>query len=342
MSEQKPKWMKDRIAPAPAEDPPAAPAPGRRLRGAKPSDSKKVKALKPFTPIQNPPENFAVVPAKLSMWLNATYGICVTSEEAFAKACHDPEYFMTDKTVKTWAQKHGVLNGAELIDVLQWRRAEGFTQDGRRYNDGAPSTVNFRDASTLKSAIALGPVKIGVAADQLDSIIGNENGWFALNLGEDANEDHCVSLCGYGSLAWLAERLGVELPKNVDGSLAGYLMFSWSTIGIIDHLSMVAITGEAYLRTPTTIAIPPDPNPPGPVPAGNVLTITSALAPGSYAIGKPGLQPGDYLETLKQFPSRTPAQWIALLIEILHLLEPVLTDDPRAQADESPGLEKIL
>src|SRR6185437_6145290 len=48
----------------------------------------------------------------------------------------------------------------------------------------------------------------------------------------DANEDHCVSLCGYGTLSWLAGRLDAELPGGVDGTRPGYAMFTWNSIGI--------------------------------------------------------------------------------------------------------------
>lgn len=35
------------------------------------------------------------------------------------KACHSPEIFITDDTVIKWATKHGVLEGANLHEVLQ-------------------------------------------------------------------------------------------------------------------------------------------------------------------------------------------------------------------------------
>jgi hypothetical protein len=43
--------------------------------------------------------------------------------------------------------------------------------------------------------------------------------------------------------------------QGVDGSKPGYAMFTWGSIGIIDVPSMVAITHEAWLRTPTTIVV---------------------------------------------------------------------------------------
>ncbi len=79
----------------------------------------------------------------------------------------------------------------------------------------------------------------------------------------NAIEDHCVTLCGYGSLSWLAEQLGVEVPDGVDGRKPGYAMFTWSTIGIVDVPSMVAVTQEAWLRQPTTVTKPAPASRPG-------------------------------------------------------------------------------
>jgi len=236
-----------------------------RARGARPTPRHKLAAATPHKIRGTTPPQFAVIPDNLSMWLNDVDGDCVTAEEAFAKACYSPEIFIQDATVKAWATAHNVLNGAELLEVLQWMQAAGFSQDGGLYNDGAATTVDWTDAAVLTNAISLGPVKIGVAADQLENVVGNSNGWFAAGFKADSNEDHCVSLCGYGSLSWLAQQLSVSLPAGVDGTQPGYLLFTWSTVGIIDVPSMLAITAEAWLRSPTTVVIGPAPAP-GPTP----------------------------------------------------------------------------
>ena len=46
------------------------------------------------------------------------------------------------------------------------------------------------------------------------------------------------------------------VPSGVNGAKPGYALFSWGSIGIIDVPSMVAITHEAWLRTPTTVIVP--------------------------------------------------------------------------------------
>ena len=201
------------------------------------------------------PPNVIYKPAHLSFWLNDQYGDCVTAEEAFAKACYHPEIFITDAEVKKWATKHKVLNGTDLTTVLDFMLADGFRQSGHTYDDGPHTSVDWTNAGLLQNAISHGPVKIGVAANQLDKVVPNPpvNGWFATHFKTDRNEDHCVSLCGYGSFTWLAAQLGVNVPKGVSGTTPGYALFTWDSIGIIDHPSMVAITHEAWLRNPVTV-----------------------------------------------------------------------------------------
>jgi hypothetical protein len=229
------------------------------LRGAKPSPRHRLAAATPVRIVGPTPPQFLWKPVQLSMWLNATYGCCVTSEEAFAKACNNPEIFITDDTVLAWATANNVLNGADLTQVLDLMQNAGFAQDGNIYNDGPFNSVDWTNTTALQNAIAQGPVKIGVAADQLETAVGTSDppvsGWVATGFTKDTNEDHCVSLCGYGTIAWLAAQLGVSVPDGIDGTQQGLGLFTWDSIGIIDWPSMLAITGEAWLRNPVTVVV---------------------------------------------------------------------------------------
>jgi hypothetical protein len=227
-------------------------------RGAIPSPRHELAAAMPHVPLPSIPPNHLYFPQQLSMWNNDVHGDCVTAEEAFAKACHLPEIFITDAEVAKWAQAHGWYEGASLIEVLKAMQKGGFTQSGHTYDDGAPNSVDWTEAATLQSAILHGPVKIGVAADQLQKACQAtdfKTGWVATGFTADNNEDHCVSLCGYGTIDWLAQQMKVAVPAGVDGTKPGYAMFTWGSIGIIDAPSMLAITHEAWLRTPTTIVM---------------------------------------------------------------------------------------
>ena len=202
------------------------------------------------------PTQLLWLPIQLSMWHNDVDGDCVTAEEAFAKACHKPEIFISDATVLAWATAGGFLDGAELTDVMNAMQTGGFVQDGVTYDDGPYTSVDWTNVPLLQNALAQGPVKIGVAADQLENAVPNPpaNGWIATGFTADDNEDHCVSLCGFGTIDWLASQLGATVPSGVDGTQPAYGLFTWNSIGIIDVESMVAITAEAWLRNPTTVA----------------------------------------------------------------------------------------
>ena len=230
-------------------------APARR-RGALPTPRHVLAAARAFAPPVAAPLQFLTVPAQISMWGNDVHGDCVTAEEAFAKACHNPEIFITDAEVIGWATSHGVLEGAYLPDVLTWMQHDGFRRGSTVYDDGAHLAVDWTNASALRGAITQGPVKIGVAADQLDTAwltTGGSNGWFGTGFQPDSNEDHCVSLFGYGTTGWLASQLHVAVPAGVDPNAPAYALFTWNSIGIIDHPSMVNITHEAWVRQPTTV-----------------------------------------------------------------------------------------
>jgi len=228
------------------------------MRGAKPSPRHRLAAATPHVGALPPPSQLLWLPRQLSMWGNATYGDCTVAEEAFAKATSAPEIFIPDDVVIAWAEANGAIDGDTLIDVLDKMQTIGFDQDGHKYLDGAPLSVNWFDRQGLMAAIAQGPVKIAVAADQLESTIQKlsvfpHNGWFATGYTLDVKLDHCTSLCGYGPVPWLAAQMGVPVPAGVDGATFAFAMFTWGSVGIIDEPSMLAITGEAWVRTPTTI-----------------------------------------------------------------------------------------
>src|ERR1700733_10766125 len=224
-------------------------------RGAIPSPRSALASATPHVAIVGAPPNFITLPAQISMWGNDVNGDCVTAEEAFAKACNSPEIFIPDSEVISWATRHGVLNGAVISQVLQWMQSDGFQLGSFSYDDGPYFSVNWTNSATLQSAISNGPVKIGVAADQLLTAWHSTNGttgWFAVGFHADGAEDHCPSLCGYGTINWLAQQLHVQVPAGIDGTKTRYALFTWNSIGIIDEPSLLAITQEAWLRQPTT------------------------------------------------------------------------------------------
>jgi hypothetical protein len=229
-------------------------------RGAWPTSKERVAAAQPhtITRITPVPLQFIRLPKELSFWGNDIFGCCVTAEEAFAKACHSPEVYIGYHKAVKWARRNWALNGAGLWEIMTLMQTDGFYDGAFQYNDGPFKSVDWADADILHDAIYQGPVKIGVAADQFQSAaptIGESNGWVLTGL-TPGQQDHCTSLCGYGTFAYLAKELGATLPAGSKRDTLGYAMFTWSTIGLIDRPSLMAICGEAWLRDPSTIVKP--------------------------------------------------------------------------------------
>ena len=230
-------------------------------RGLKPTPRHKLQACKPYHPplgLIAAPTQFAVVPKQLSMWLNDTYGDCVTAEEAFAKAAFSvmnglAELFIPDAEVQRWASKYGFLDGALLTDVMDQMAIDGFTVGGVNYKDGPYQGVDYSNETVLQSAISQGPVNIGIDADALPSGAGNQMGWYDLSGGNFQNEDHCVSLTGFGTAGFCFGALGVAVPAGVDPNTPScYLLYTWKTIGVVSHAWLMGTCAEAWLRMPTT------------------------------------------------------------------------------------------
>lgn len=285
-----------------------AKAPRRLPRGARPSPRLRIIQAERFkAPVRYPAE-YAVVPKQLDMWGNDQYGDCVSAEEAFAKACYQPEIFLQAQTVIDWARDHGVLDGATLTEVLDAMQADGFQVGPQRYNDGPYRTVDYSSETDLRAAISTGPVKIAIDANALPSGAGNESGWYALGGGRYPNTDHCVSLCGYGDSSYLYNALTLPLPSALKSNPQGYLLYTWSTIGFVDHAWLQGTCEEAWIRQPTTVGVPPlgpTPPPPTPTPSGKLV------------LNVPSFQiTGDLGHQLHAQAGALPP-WLVLLIEAL-------------------------
>src|SRR5260221_1256314 len=215
--------------------------------------AKRYQAVEPAIKLTNVLYN----PVTLSIWGNDIHGDCVTAEVAFAKATNVPESFMPDNTAIAWASQNGVLEGAIVNDVLAKMTDVGFRLNGMTFNDGSYSYVDFTNPSVLQNAIAAGPVKLGLTSTQLDGAWNPFfRGWFALNFAPEqvtATNQHCASLCGYGTFAWLAQQFNVLLPNGVNPSEIGYALFTCGSIGLIDLRSIQAITHEGWIRNPTNV-----------------------------------------------------------------------------------------
>lgn len=251
------------------------PVTSRFMRGATRSPRHKIAAAHPHIPIKDIPLSYFIVPKTLQMWGNATYGDCVSAEEAANLALNSvklglSELLITDNEVIQWARQGHFLNGANLTDVMDAMIQSGLVgPDNKTYND-APNykSVDWTNATVLQSAIFQNPVKIAVAANQLENAVNSTNGqtgWFLTGGYRDQNTDHCVNLNGYGTAADFAKAFNVSIPSNVSPNTPGYALFTWQTIGFIDVQTMVGFTDEAWVRqvspqfppSPTPVPVPP-------------------------------------------------------------------------------------
>jgi hypothetical protein len=236
----------------------------RLPRGAIPSPRHELAAATPHVVDPNVavPASLLLWPTQMSSWNNYVYGDCVSAEEAFAKATAAPQTFIPESTVVAWASAHGYLNGATLTSVMRTMQTQGFPLNANAYNDGPFQSVNWTSDATLQSAIAnMGPVKIGVGAENFQSnadgaVTPGASGWTMYNYPPNQPEDHCVSLCGYGTLADLVTLFanqGITITPSA-GMPGGtwYALFTWNSIGIVDRQSLLNMTYEAWVRNPVT------------------------------------------------------------------------------------------
>jgi hypothetical protein len=234
--------------------------------GEFPSPNYELAAARPYKTRGAPPESFIAWPIEIGFWGNEQVSNSSWAEEAFAKACAEPKVFISTDVVLFASRECGASNFAEFMQT------HGFQTDDNAYLDGPFNSVSWTNAAVLNHAIAnVGPVKIGVASENLVSgphgrVTPGTSGWAIRGLLTGKPENHCASLCGYGPLAALIdlfERRGVNvnLPSGMPTGLC-YAMFTWGSVGIVDQQSLMNITGEAWVRNPTTIVKTLSGNPP--------------------------------------------------------------------------------
>ena len=225
--------------------------------GEFPTPNYELAGARPYKAGGAAPESFLAWPIEIGFWGNEKVSNSSWAEEAFAKACAEPKVFIPTDVVMLTARECGSSNFAGFMQM------HGFQMDGTAYLDGPFNKVNWTNTAALNGAIAnVGPVKIGVASANLTSSLHSQltpgrSGWAIYDLPTGQPENHCASLCGYGPLAALVglfERYGVNVnvPSGMPPGLC-YAMFTWGSIGIVDRQSLMNITGEAWVRNPTTI-----------------------------------------------------------------------------------------
>lgn len=225
--------------------------------GEFPTPNHELSAAQPYRAAAAAPESFIAWPIGIGFTVNENVSNSSWAEEAFAKACAEPKVLIPPHVVLVTSRECGSSNFAAFMQT------HGFHMDGKAYLDGPFNSVDWTNSAALNGAIAnVGPVKIGVASANLASgpqgqVTPGTNGWAIYGLPTGQPENHSASLCGYGPLAALVDlferhAVNVNLPLGMPTGLC-YAMFTWGSIGIVDRQSLMNITGEAWVRNPTTI-----------------------------------------------------------------------------------------
>jgi hypothetical protein len=225
--------------------------------GEFPTPNHELATAQPYRASGTAPESFISWPIGIDRGWNEKVGNSSWAEEAFAKACAEPKVLIPTDVVLVTERNCGSSNFAEFL------QKHGFQMDGKACLNGPFNSVDWTNAAALKGAIAkIGPVKIGVASANFASgpqgrVTPGTSGWAIYGLPTGQPENHCASLCGYGPLAALVNLfelhgVNVNLPPGMPTGLC-YAMFTWGSIGIVDRQSLINITGEAWVRNPTTI-----------------------------------------------------------------------------------------
>ncbi|MDP9838811.1 hypothetical protein J2T09_003583 [Neorhizobium huautlense] len=208
------------------------------------------------------PTSFLLWPSQISYWGNDKHGDCVAAEEAFAKAAAMPHIDIPDKTVTDWATQWDFLEGAPISGVLKRMYTSGMELIGPTVYTGGYLQISKSDTTSLQGAIATyGPVKLGIGSATLETnknghVTGGKSGWTLYGYAAPTLRDHCVGVCGYGKLEDLvalfkANGVNVKPQKDMPTGMC-YAIFTWSSIGIVDEASLLAMTYDAWVRNPVT------------------------------------------------------------------------------------------
>lgn len=236
------------------------------LRGAIPSSRRALAMaphIGPYLSGVTVPDAWAVVCPHYDIAGNDTYGTCVTAEEVNAKLALSAVAGINPITIPlattiAWCRSHGVLNGAELSDVLESMASDGIKDASNVLHKIGPyHTVDYTNWIELTAAIyTCKTVKIAVSADQLLRVHTSRNGWYLVNSYRDGGIDHCVGLHGYGTIASLAQQLGAAVPSGVDATQKAVLLYTWASVGIVSWKSLqdIMYRGEAWARMPGDIS----------------------------------------------------------------------------------------
>lgn len=226
--------------------------------GRFPSPPYELAASQPYRASDLVPESALQWPIKLGDWKNSNLAEGSWAEEAFAKACGDPKQFVPPEEVAEACLKCGPRNLAEYMQT------SGFRIGGNSYLNGPYFAVDWTKPEVLHSAVAReGPIKIVVALrNSLTTNGRHSQAWLnslrCLDAQRTAVVFQCASIFGYGSSLALVDAFAehgaqVAPPHQESPNEPCYAVFMLRQFCILSRQSLLSITVEAWVRSPTTI-----------------------------------------------------------------------------------------
>lgn len=255
---------------------PITPAYRGRLQGAR-SMRKRSKAA--------PASCFQSGKYALDMYFNSQYGCC-TGVAWVEILNYVYGIFVPEDVAMAAFRAAGLLNGANILDVLNFAETYPIVVDGKSYEFGATVTLDNTDPDAIMSGISSNKaVYWGIDAGFLQQCVRDVSGWVAPIITEpQTNYDHAVFSPDYGTLDAAARYINQQRGATVTiGSLDPQMLVvtvdTWDTLGIVPlrsasgkPLTICNTTGEAHVIESFPMPAPapvPTPTPvptPGPCP----------------------------------------------------------------------------
>ena len=154
-----------------------------------------------------------------------------------------------------------LLNGANILDVLNFAETYPITVNGIPYVFGPSATVDYSDPTAIKNGIATyKAVYWGIDASFLEKCVGDTSGWVAPIITRPlTNYDHAVFSPDYATLDQLAtyinQQRGVTVTiGSLDPQMLCVSLDTWDTLGIVpmqsasgQPLTICNTTGEGHV-----------------------------------------------------------------------------------------------
>jgi hypothetical protein len=216
----------------------------------------------------------------LDMYFNNRYGCCTGA--AWMEMLNRAYGIAVPEAVAMAAFKAArLLNGANILDVLNFAETYKITVNGKDYVFGPSATIDYSDPTAIQTGISTYEgVYCGIDAGFLEKCVGDTSGWVAQVITRAMqNYDHAIWLPDYGTLdeaaTYINKERGVTVTiGSLDPQMSVATLDTWGTLGIVPLATTIVNTvGEAHVieSFPSAPTPTPTPSPDAPpAPSGQI------------------------------------------------------------------------